>query len=392
MTDLSSETPVPPPTDPDHAFAQAVLDALPSQIAVLDRQGVIVAVNRAWRRFAEDNGAAAAVREGIGLNYLSVCRQSSGADSDEAAMAAEGLQAVIGGARPLFTLEYPCHSPTEQRWFLLTASPLGTPDGGAVVAHIDTTARKLAQQQARERQQALARAARLHTVGALASALAHEITQPLTAMGHFNYAALTLLDGNPPDTEEVRGLLRETEGQVDRAGAIVQRLKDFIRHGTLRKEHSDVRVAVTDAVELVSHLALRKAVEVRVHCPERAAEAWIDRIQITQVVVNLLCNSIEAIEQAGTQTRRVEVRVSSDHDGIRLTVSDTGPGLDPAWGDRIFDVFETGKSTGAGIGLAVSRSIAEAHGGRLWAEPTPARGAVFHLSLPARPGRDGGAQ
>lgn len=380
------------PSGSDRPFAQAVLDALPSQVAVLDSAGSIVAVNRAWRRFAEENDASPRVRDGVGLDYLAACLRAKGSAADDAAEAAEGIRAVIEDGRPLFTLEYPCHSPDTQRWFLLTASPLGTADGGAVVAHIDVTTRRLAQQQARERQQALARAARLHTVGALSSALAHEIAQPLTAIGHFNYAALTLLGDRGPGADEVRALLRQTEDQVDRAATIVRRLKEFIRHGSLRREQSDVRRAVEDAVELIGHLAMRKRVQVRLQCPEHPAEAWIDGIQVTQVIVNLLCNSIEAIEQADAELREIDVRVTPQDEAVRVTVSDTGPGLDPAWGDRIFDVFETAKSTGAGIGLAVSRSIAEAHGGRLWAEPSSPRGAVFHLSLPVPTGHPGPVQ
>ena len=121
----------------------AILNSLNVNIAVLDSTGVIISVNEAWKRFGRQNGASAEVQRGIGMNYLEICQTASGEHSQEAKAAQQGIQSVLNGTENSFTLEYPCHSPDQKRWFLLTASPLSSASNSAVILHIDITGRKL---------------------------------------------------------------------------------------------------------------------------------------------------------------------------------------------------------------------------------------------------------
>jgi PAS domain S-box-containing protein len=159
---------------------QAVLDALSAQIAVLDATGRITAVNEAWRRFARDNGGSRELEEGVGLNYFHACCSSLTEESEGiAGRALEGIQAVMNGERKEFTLEYPCHSAQTQRWFLMTVTPLGAGERGAVVAHMDISERVRAEQESRQRREEVAHASRLSSVTVLAASLVHELSQPL---------------------------------------------------------------------------------------------------------------------------------------------------------------------------------------------------------------------
>jgi two-component system, LuxR family, sensor kinase FixL len=360
-----------------------VLDALPMQIAVLDASGRILAVNEAWRRFARENGGDATLEEGIGIDYLASCRGVAAADPDglgEQALA--GIRAVMEGEQSAFSLVYPCHNADQQRWFLMTVTPMGAAANGVVVTHADISARMLAEQENRRRRDEVARIARLSSVTVLAGSLVHELAQPLAAASLYGESLVALGRREHVDRTQVLAVVDELRGQVDRAIGIVGGLRRFIRSGELKAESCDLEKPIREAIALVTPLARRKLVRLKLDLPQEPVRAMVNPLQIEQVLFNLLCNGIEAIDRAGCAARTVGVQLRAANGLAMVTVMDSGPGVSPEWSSRIFEVFETEKEAGMGMGLTVSRTIIEAHGGALWAEPDGTSGAILRFTLP----------
>jgi two-component system sensor kinase FixL len=368
-------------------FAQGVLNALSSHIAVLDGGGRIIAVNDAWRRFARENGAPPELVEGVGIDYLSICQYAGGAEGAYGEQAAAGIRSVLSGREPVFALEYPCHSPTEQRWFLMSATRLAMDTPGVVVAHADVTERKRMEEERLRRGETLARASRLNSLAILASSLVHELTQPLTAANLYSEAIASLATQGGGGNSELAEAVRAIHLQIKRASDIVHRLRNFIRGRTSQLAVVPIRHVITEAIRMVEPLALDKRVQLTLEPVAGDIEVEGDLGQIEQVLVNLLCNGVEAVDAAEKERREVRIRVRPTPGEIEVTVEDTGTGLAPEIAERIFDAFESSKESGIGMGLSISREIVEGHRGRLWADPqTPAGGAAFHFTLP-RPAR-----
>ncbi|AHE98400.1 histidine kinase [Thioalkalivibrio paradoxus ARh 1] len=362
---------------------QAVLDALSAMIAVIDPAGRITAVNEAWRRFARENGGSLELEAGVGLDYLQTCRDALVTDADELAdRAREGIGAVLAGERSEFVLEYPCHSANRQRWFLMTVTPLGSGRVGAVVAHVDISERVRMEQEARVHREEAAHAARLSSVTVLAASLVHELSQPLAAVNLFGESVATLARSDPLDRPRLLAAADELREQVARAVGILDGLRRFMRRGELQTEPCALEERIEQAMGLVGPLARRKRVRISLEHGDESIPVKVNPLQIEQVLVNLLCNAIEAIDRGDCKTRRVHIRAEILDGEARVTVTDTGPGFSPEWLARVFDVFETEKESGMGMGLAVSRTIVEAHGGRLWAESGPEGGALLTFTLP----------
>jgi two-component system sensor kinase FixL len=365
------------------SFAQGVLNALSTHIAVLDGCGRIISVNDAWRQFARENGAAPAVVEGTGVDYLSVCQAAAGLEAAYGEQATEGIRSVLSGRQPSFALEYPCHSATEQRWLLMSATRLGGGSPAVVVAHTDVTERKRMEDERLRRGQALARASRLNSLSILASSLVHELTQPLTAASLYSEALASIVTQGGSENAELAEAVRALHVQIKRASDIVHRLRSFIRGRTACVAAVPLRDIITDALRVVEPLARGKQVDLTLDPFPRNLDVEGDPAQIEQVMVNLLCNAVEAVDAAGKERREVRVRVTSNPSDIKVTVEDTGTGLSPEAADRVFDAFESSSEAGTGVGLAICREIVEGHRGRIWADPqTPVGGASFHFTLP----------
>jgi C4-dicarboxylate-specific signal transduction histidine kinase len=253
------------------------------------------------------------------------------------------------------------------------------------VTHLDITSRKLGEELAQRQQAHLAQVARMHTVGALATAVAHEISQPLAAIGIYSNAAAHLLEAGNASPGELAEVLRQIEAQVTRAGEIVGRVRELTRWRNAAKAPIDLCETVAEAIRLTRPMATDRQVAIMLEKPEEPIRVPADHVQIAQVLINLICNGIEAIALADSRQRRIGVRVRRAGDGARITVTDTGPGIRPGWEERIFDIFESDKATGSGMGLAISRSLVEGHGGRLWADIEHKPGAAFHFTLPGTP-------
>ena len=223
---------------------------------------------------------------------------------------------------------------------------------------------------------------RVSMMGELAASLSHEITQPIASARNNARAALNFLDRQPPDLSEVREALACVVGDADRAGEIIDRIRDQIRHAPPRKERFDLNAAIDEVIGLGRSAIIKNRVWVQTRLSEGLFPVHGDRVQLQQVVLNLLLNAIEAMGSVEAAPRELLISTKQDHTGVLVAVHDSGPGIDPTHLERVFDAFYTTKSSGVGMGLSICRSIIDAHGGRLWADANEPRGAVFRFTLP----------
>jgi two-component system sensor kinase FixL len=248
--------------------------------------------------------------------------------------------------------------------------------------NVDVTERKESEQRLRELQLELLHASRLSAMGQMAAALAHELNQPLGAATNFMSAARIALKTEGPDSSK-RALTRIEKAveQTVRAGAILSRLRDYIARGETEKQIASARQLVEDAVALALVGAKDPNLKFRFDFDESDHQVLVDRIQLQQVVFNLVRNALEATE--GMKVREIVVATRPTANGeLEISVADTGSGL-PKDPQVVFQPFVTSKTTGMGVGLSICRTIIEAHGGRLWAEARKGGGALFRLTLPA---------
>ncbi len=247
----------------------------------------------------------------------------------------------------------------------------------------DISARRRAEDEARRRSADLAHAARLSTIGELTSGIAHEINQPLTAMVNFAEACLRMLRSGSADTQKLEDALGQIAAQGQRAGHIIRHLRRLARKGESERVQVALNHLVRDLLGLVSNELRASGIALQLMLDESLPAVKCDRIQVEQVMLNLVRNAMDVLEAGPVQGRELIIRTRADTGGIiELTVEDTGEGLGADGGERIFETFFTTKADGLGIGLPISRTIIEDHGGRLWASPRPGGGAIFHVTLP----------
>src|SRR5206468_4225704 len=218
------------------ALRSAIFGSLYGQVAAIDRDGVIIAVNHAWTRFAEELGPDPARGATVGVNYLDACRQAAAAGDADALLALEAITAVLTGKRPDARLEYAFRSQSVERWLEMTVEPFRRPDGGAVISYIDITRRWQAEDESRRQREELAHAQRVTTLGELSASLAHEINQPLAAIVTNAQAAIRLLDRDGIVHADVSEALTDMAADAQRASAIIRRLRALSR-----KDHARSR-------------------------------------------------------------------------------------------------------------------------------------------------------
>jgi two-component system sensor kinase FixL len=246
----------------------------------------------------------------------------------------------------------------------------------------DITQRQQAELRFHELQSELAHVGRLSELGTLASSLAHELNQPLTAIANYCEGAAALLDAKP-DAEQLdlaREALRDAAEQAIRAGEIVRRMRDFLSHGATEHRPESLSRIVTEANALALVGSREHGIEVQVALDRRAEDVFVDRIQIQQVLINLIRNAIEAM--LDSSVRSLGISTSSDPDFVTVTVEDSGSGISETLAPQLFQPFVTSKQGGMGIGLSICRTIIESHGGRIWFESGPEGGTIFKFTLP----------
>jgi PAS domain S-box-containing protein len=257
----------------------------------------------------------------------------------------------------------------------------------ALVITRDLSEHMLASEALQEAQAELAHVTRVTTLGEVTASFAHELNQPLGAIANNANACLELLPSGRDDLEEVREGLGDIVGDADRASAIIDRVRGLAQRSSPEKVVLQLVNVVEDVVALAAAGAVARRVAIRTDIAADLPVVLGDRVQLQQVLLNLVVNGMDAMNTVDEPERRLEVRGRPDkQDGspaARISVQDRGIGLDAAQTERLFEAFYTTKPQGMGMGLAISRSIIEAHGGRLWAEPNPGPGATFSFSLPA---------
>jgi two-component system, LuxR family, sensor kinase FixL len=243
----------------------------------------------------------------------------------------------------------------------------------------DVTERKMRDLRIRQLQNELFHALRTNTMGQLSSTLAHELNQPLAAiMNYMNAAKRTLEAGASP--ERVIEMLDKAASQTSRAGQIIRRMREFIEKKEPDRVPEDLNGVISEAIALGLVGAAESDIEVKLELRSGIPRLPIDKIQIQQVMVNLMRNAAEAVQQS--KRREVKISTALDGDFAKVGVADSGPGLPEDVAQRLFQPFVSTKAEGLGMGLAICRAIVEAHGGRLWAEANPGGGAVFRFVLP----------
>jgi C4-dicarboxylate-specific signal transduction histidine kinase len=257
----------------------------------------------------------------------------------------------------------------------------------AVGTYVDVTERKRAQEEherIRQLEADLARMNRVSIMGELAAALVHEITQPIATARNHARAALNFLNRQPPKLDKVGEALTGVVGDADRAGEIIDRIRDHVRKAPPRKAVLDLNRAIDEVIVLGGTAITKNGISVRTLLAEGLFPVRGDRVQLQQVILNLVLNAVEAMSSVEAGPRDLLISTEQTQgNGVLVTVRDSGPGIDPQPVERVFQAFYTTKAGGVGMGLSICRSIIEAHGGRLWAEANEPRGAVFQFTLPS---------
>lgn len=246
----------------------------------------------------------------------------------------------------------------------------------------DITERQTTRERLQELHSELVRASRLSAMGQMASALAHELNQPLTAVINYVQACRRLLTAaGAPASERLYDAMDKAVAQASRAGEIIHRLRQFIQKGETERQLESINKVVEEASALALVGARESGILVRMELGSDLPHVLVDRIQIQQVVLNLVRNGMEAL--AGCPRRELTIRTAKpDGEAVEVAISDSGPGFSKDVANQLFQPFVTTKPKGMGLGLSISRSIVEAHGGRLHAVPNPGSGVTFHFSLP----------
>jgi PAS domain S-box-containing protein len=271
------------------------------------------------------------------------------------------------------------------RWFLARAEP-SRDDTGRVVAwygtNTDIEDRTQALERLQEMESDFAHVNRVSMMGEFAASLSHEILHPIATARNNARAGVRFLELNPPNLAEAREAFDCVVRDADRARDIVGRMRDHVKKAPPRKERFDLNAAINEVLVLAQSFTQRNSVSVQTRFADGLLPVQGDRVQLQQVLLNLILNAAEAMGSVEVGARELLISTEQDQAGALVAVRDSGPGIDPAHLERVFDAFYTTKSSGTGMGLSICRSIIHAHGGKLWAEANEPRGAAFQLTMP----------
>ena len=357
------------------AHVQSILDTVPEAMIVIDDHGIVQSFSTAAERLFGYH-AVEALGQNVNILMPAPYRESHNGYLQRYMNTGErriiGIGRVVVGQRKdgsTFPME-------------LAVGEMRSGDKRFFAGFIrDLTERQMTEARLQELQSELVHISRLTAMGEMASTLAHELNQPLSAISNYLKGSRRLLEGSSDDrSTTMRDALDKAVDQAMRAGQIIRRLRDFVSRG-----ESERRVeSVTKLVEEASALSLvgvkDRGIRVQFQFDPTVDLVIADRVQIQQVLLNLIRNAMDAMETA--PRRDLVVRVVPTGDGhVQISVADTGSGIAPEIADQLFTPFITTKRQGMGVGLSISRTIVEAHGGRIWVEPNPGGGTIFHFTL-----------
>jgi C4-dicarboxylate-specific signal transduction histidine kinase len=272
------------------------------------------------------------------------------------------------------------------RWIEHVCQPVHGSRGeflGFRASNRDITVRKQTEWQEQQHREELAHVTRVATLGELTASLAHEFNQPLNAVLNNAQAALRFLNREQPDMAEVEAALEDIARDGKRASAVIQRLRSFLKPGLVHPEAVDINGVIHEAVALIQNELLSRRITARFDLAPDLPPVRGDRIQLQQVVLNLLLNAMEAMKQPAKTSPEIHLKTGQEGpDQITVSLKDNGKGLSSEELAKIFDPFWTSKAEGLGLGLTISRSIISAHNGKMWARPNADRGVTFLFTLP----------
>ena len=268
---------------------------------------------------------------------------------------------------------------------LVYEAPLIDADGrhtGWMGSIVDVTARKHAEELARQQQEKLQLTARLITMGELASTLAHELNQPLAAITSYNTGCLNKLESGSFTREELSGALSKLGVQAQRAGRIIRRVHDFVRKSEPKRAPCDLAEVIDDSVGFIESAAKSRNIRIVREIQGMRPELMADQIMLEQVLLNLMRNALDAMADEPPERRRLTIKLSQLGSQMEIRVVDLGPGIPIEVQQKLFTPFFSTKAEGMGMGLNICRSIIEFHQGRLWVENNPEGGTIFVITLP----------
>lgn len=376
-------------------FTAAIIDSLDSHICVLDEYGIILMVNKSWKHFAAENSLSTTDYLGVGVNYLSTCENVHGEDGEAASRFSNEINAILKGERERFTLEYPCHSPDEERWFIVTATKLisDITYGKVVVAHQNITKRKQLEKEQRYLQDQLSQIAKAESLGVMAGAIAHNFNNILGAVIGNLELALELPHTGGNQTSNVKNAL----SAAWRASEMSRLMLTYLGQTRSERQLEDFSTICDQNLE---HLNLAKpsAIVITTDFPYPGPCVRVNKKQIQQIVLSLVTNSWEAIddEPGNIHLSISTVRSSAIPDKFRfplnlqlqhqsyacLIVRDDGHGIADDDIEKIFDPFFTNKFTGRGMGLSAMLGILRSHEGVVTVESQLTKGTVFRVYIP----------
>ena len=365
---------------------KSVFSSLHGHVAVLDRDGTILAVNDKWAHLTQDqDGILVAVE--VGTNYLDVCRRAVAAGDPHADRALAGIKSVLKGERDEFMLEYVCTADAQTCWFDMTVQPLRRSEGGVILSHVDISDRRRAELEAHSTRQDLAHLARVTMLGELTASLAHELNQPLTAILSNVQTAQRLLDNPIPDMTEIREILADISSDDQRAGEIIRGLRGLLKKSEINFVPLDINGVILEVVGFIRSDALIKHVVISPQLTPNLPAVRGDRIQLHQVLLNLAINALDAMKDTSASERVLTFASERiDEHSVQVSVQDAGTGIPADKLDMVFEPFITNKAHGLGMGLSICRSIVQMHGGRIQATPNADLGMTFQFVLPIEEG------
>ena len=364
----------------ERAFLRQVIDINPNFIFAKDREGRFTLANQA---VAEAYGTTA--DELLGKTDADFNRNREEIEF----FRRMDLEVMDTLKERIIPEEHVTDAQGRVRWLQTVKRPIIEKDGSAnqvLGASTDVTPRKEAELTLRRQREEIAHVARVSALGELAASLAHELNQPLTAILSNAQAAQRFLSDKAPDLEEIREILKDIVADNSRAGEVIRRMRALVKKEDLNFIVLDLAGVIREVVQLVHSDAILRNVQVLLLTSSKLPLVRGDKVQLQQVVLNLLLNAFDAMKDASVAEREVVVRAETNGArAVEVAVRDRGAGLASDQLDKIFDPFFTTKREGLGMGLSISRSIIEAHGGHLWAKNNPDRGATFYFTVPFAP-------
>jgi two-component system sensor kinase FixL len=358
----------------ESALLRSILDTVPDAMVVIDQRGLMHSFSAAAERLF---GYTADEVRGRNVSMLMPSPYREQHDSYLERYLATGERRIIGIGRVVMGRRRNGSTfPME-----LTVGEVRQSGDRLFTGFVrDLTERQRTQARMQELQEDLLHASRLRAMGQMAAALSHELNQPLTATNNYLRAALRLLDTDQPDLERIGQAMTLASQQTLRSGEIIRRLRAFVSRGEVARQPEAVSKLIEEASALALVGAKERGVAVRLGNDMELPPVMVDRVQIQQVLLNLIRNAVEAMETS--PTRELTLDACLWESMVAVTVTDTGSGIAPSIETQLFQPFTTTKRDGMGIGLSVCRTIVEAHGGRLWVEPNPVGGCIFRFTLP----------